>query len=65
MTLEEENDRLRASLSQAIATIELLLLAVELPEERRHGTIERAKVLAEEAKTILNIGRPVTVEPAQ
>lgn len=58
-SIEQENDVLRASLSQAVAAIELLLVAVELPEDKRHSHISRARALAEDAKAILGVGRPL------
>jgi hypothetical protein len=56
--LEEENQRLRASLSQVLAVMEVQFLALELPNDSpaRHSVIERGRRLAEESKSILNIG---------
>lgn len=50
--LEDENDRLKSALRSALSAIEVLLVAMELPEGGRHRHVDRAKKLVEEAREL-------------
>lgn len=50
--LEAENDRLERALGHALSAIEILLVAMELPQERRTAHVDRAKALVKEAQQL-------------
>lgn len=51
-TLEAENARLERALGHALSAIEILLVAMEVPQDRRGDHVERAKGLVKEAQKL-------------
>lgn len=51
-TLEGENARLERALGHALSAIEILLVAMEVPQDRRGDHVERAKGLVKEAQKL-------------
>lgn len=50
--LEAENDKLERALGHALSAIEVLLVAMELQQDRRGAHVERAKELVKEAQQL-------------
>jgi hypothetical protein len=50
--LEAENDRLERALGHALSAIEILLVAMEVPQDRRGAHVERAKAFVTEAQQL-------------
>jgi hypothetical protein len=50
--LEAENGRLERALGHALSAIEILLVAMELPQDRRTEHVDRAKAKVREAQQL-------------
>ncbi len=51
-SLEAKNDNLELALAHMLSAFEILLVAIELPQERRTAHVERAKGFVKEAQKL-------------